>query len=216
MGLMTWDQGVSLLWLPLQVAPTTGKHLKQLAIAGDHNASLDDCVTLRSGEKFKFSRDVMEVGITLGRCAVLCQSLFQGTGPANPLVNIMWKLFADVQNSAPSIVETYQQVVHQPAIANIFHASILRTVQVQMHNYLQAVSVDVADDHTGMDTPDFRLLVTDLKHGTFPTSSHGFPSPWSIGSPPAQGAVVLAVRGHQALSPREAARWPRGAPASRH
>lgn len=164
-------------------AASVGNQLSQ----GDHSASLADYVTLRAGEKIKFPRDVMEVGITLGRCAVLCQSLFQGTGPANPLVNIMWKLFADIQNSAPAIADKFQQVAHQPAIANIFHASILRAVQVQMHDYLQAVSVNVADDHTGVDTPDFRSLVADLKHGTFPNSSHWVPIPMEYREPTRSG-----------------------------
>ena len=73
-------------------AASVGNQLSQ----GDHSASLADYVTLRAGEKIKFPHDIMEVGITTGRYAVLCQALFQGVGPDNPLVNLMWKLFAEV------------------------------------------------------------------------------------------------------------------------
>ena len=57
---------------------------------GEHTASLSDYRTLREQEKVKFPRDITDVVITLGRFAVLCQTLFQGTGPDNPLVSAMW------------------------------------------------------------------------------------------------------------------------------
>ena len=45
----------------------------------------------------------MDVIIAIGRYAVLCQTLFQGTGPDNPLVATMWKLYASLSNAAPYI-----------------------------------------------------------------------------------------------------------------
>ncbi|KAI2490266.1 hypothetical protein MHU86_24316 [Fragilaria crotonensis] len=128
---------------------TIGNQLAQ----GEHSASLTDYVTLRANEKIKFPRDVMEVGITLGRFAVICQTLFQGTGPDNPLI------------------------AHQPAVASVFYACILRAVQVRVYDYLHAVSINVSEDHTGVETPDFRHMVSDLKHGTFPHSSNWVPIP---------------------------------------
>ena len=154
-------------------AANVGNQLAQ----GEHSASLADYVTLRAGEKIRFPKDIMEVGITIGWYAVLCQSLFQGTGPDNPMVNLLWKLFAEVQNSAPSIADKFQQVAHQPAVANVFHVCILWAIQVHMHDYLHAVSVNVSEDHSGVDKPEFRAMVADLKHGPFPNSSNWVPIP---------------------------------------
>ena len=164
-------------------AASVGNQLAQ----GEHSASLADYVSLRAGEKIKFPRDIMEVGITIGRYAVLCQALFQGSGPDNPLVSLMWRLFAEMQNSAPSIADKFQQVAHQPTIANVFHACILRAIQVQVHDYLHAVSVNVADNHTGVDKPEFRAMVADLKHGTFPNSSNWVPIPMEYREPARAG-----------------------------
>ena len=81
---------------PFLVAYAGGSsHLQALAAAsignqlaqGEQNASLADYRTIREKEKIKFPRDVTEVSITLGRFAVLCQELFQGTGDAPPLVS---------------------------------------------------------------------------------------------------------------------------------
>lgn len=105
----------------------------------------------------------MEDGITIGRYTVLCQALFQGSGRDNPLVSLMWRLFAEMQNSAPSIADKFQQVAHQPTIADVFHA--LRAMQVQVHDSLHAVSVNVADDHTGIDKPEFRAMVAEAGGG---------------------------------------------------
>jgi hypothetical protein len=103
------------------------------------------------------------------------------------MVNLLWKLFAEVQNSAPAIADKFQQVAHQPAIANTFHACILRAVQVQMHDYLHAVSVNVSEDHSGIDKPEFRAMVADLKHGTFPNSNNWVPIPMEYREPPRTG-----------------------------
>ncbi len=165
-------------------AANVGNQLAQ----GEQSASLADYVTLREGEKVKFPRDIMEVGITIGRYAVLCQSLFQGTGPDNPVVSLLWKLFAEVQNSVPAIADKFQQLGHQPAVTNVFHACILRAIQVQMHDYLHAVSVNVSEDHAGIDRPEFRAMVADLKHGMFPNSSNWVPIPAEYREPPRAGS----------------------------
>ena len=80
--------------------PGNAHHLQVLEAAsvsnqlsqGDHNATLADYRALRESEKVKFPRDITEVGITLGRYAVLCQALLQGTGPPNPAVEVHWNL----------------------------------------------------------------------------------------------------------------------------
>lgn len=52
--------------------------------ARDQNASLADIRTIRDGEKLKFPLNASEVCVTLIRYAVLCQTLFQGTGNKHP------------------------------------------------------------------------------------------------------------------------------------
>ena len=172
-------------------AASVGNQLAQ----GDHHGSLADYVTLRAGEKIKFPRDILEVGITLGRYAVLCQTLFQGTGGDNPLVNALWKLFAMIQNAAPAITDKYMQVAHVPAIANVFHACIVRAVQVHVHEYLHEVGINIAEDHSGIDLPDFRGMLADLKHGTFPHSSHWVPIPVEYQEPVRSGGGATSGSG---------------------
>ena len=106
-------------------------HYESLAMAnvsnqlaqGDHNATLSDYRTIRNSEKIKFPRDITEVGITLSRSyAVLCQCLFQDTGPQHPFVNAMWTLSMGIQNNAPFISERYYNISRTPAVASIFCA----------------------------------------------------------------------------------------------
>ena len=151
--------------------------ISQQLAQGDQNASLADYRTLREKEKLKFPRDTMDVCITMTRYAILCQTLFQGAGPENPLVAVLWRLVMALQNAAPFIMERYQQMVRTPAMTSIYFASVLRAVQVQVHEYLHAVATNVTEDHGGVELPEFRSLVTDLKRGTFPQSSNWVPIP---------------------------------------
>lgn len=82
-------------WQPFQVTYSGSlNHTQALSDAsvsnqlaqGEHQASLADYRMLREKEKVKFPRDTMEVCITLSRYAVLCQTLFGGTGSPNPAV----------------------------------------------------------------------------------------------------------------------------------
>ena len=50
----------------------------------EHSTSLVDYRMLMKQEKVKFPRDAMDVVISLGRYAVMCQTLFQETGLENP------------------------------------------------------------------------------------------------------------------------------------
>jgi hypothetical protein len=50
-----------------------------------------------------------------------------------------------------------------PVVTNMYFACIVRVVQVHAYEYLQQVSVNLAEDHTSMDLADFRTLVTDLR-----------------------------------------------------
>ena len=152
---------------------------------GDHSATLEDYRTLREREKMRFPRDITEVGITLGQYAVLCQTLLQGLGPPNPAVEVLWDLVAAIRNASPFIADRYlQAVVSNPTVANVYFACIIRTVQVTMHEYWQSVGTNVAAGHTGVDLPEFRTLVTELKRGTSHFSSHWVPLPEEYMTPP--------------------------------
>ena len=151
---------------------------------GKHSASLDDYRTIREKEKVRFPKDILEVGITLSRYAVLCQALFQGTGPVHPLVETLWALTASLNNSVTFIAERYQQLVHVPAVSQIYFAAVVRSVQVSVHEYLHGVSTNVVKGHAGVDLPDFRALVTDLKRGTFHQSANWVPLPAEYVDPP--------------------------------
>lgn len=139
--------------LLLMEAASVGNQLGQ----GDQSATtLTDYRTLRDREKVKFPRDTTEVCITLGRYAVLCQALFQGTGPLNPWVESIWKFVAALQNAAPFITDRYREV------ANVYFVSIVRAVQVAAHEYLHSVALNVSNDHTGVEPPELSTLVTEV------------------------------------------------------
>ena len=121
---------------------------------------------------------MMDVVITQGLYAVLGQALFQGTGPDNPFVAAMWKLYAAFQNAVPFITDRYhQQVVATPSVANVYYPCILRAIQVSVHEYMHEVGINVVDSHDGVDLPDFKALLWDLRHGTFRNGSNWVPLP---------------------------------------
>lgn len=110
---------------PFQVAYSgSTNHMQALAAAsighqlaqGDNQATLTDYCAPREKEKVKFPRDTMEVAFSLSRFVVLCQTLFQDTGPPNPLVETLWGLAASMQNAAPFVTERYQQMIRLPTV----------------------------------------------------------------------------------------------------
>jgi hypothetical protein len=155
-------------------------HYESLAMAsvsnqlaqGDHNATLSDYRTIRNSEKIKFPRDITEIGITLSRYAVLCQCLFQGTGPQHPFVNAMWTLSMGIQNNAPFISERYHNISRTPAVASLYFARVLRAVQVQVQEYLHQVAINVGVGIVGVELPSFSGLIQELKRGTFHQSTN--------------------------------------------
>ena len=126
-------------WTTLRLVVYSGSAHHQQALAnasisqqltqGDQNANLADYRTLREKEKLKFPRDTMDVCITVTRYAILCQTLFQGAGPENPLVSVLWRLVTALQNAGPFIMERFQHMVRMPSMTSIFFASVLRAVQ---------------------------------------------------------------------------------------
>ncbi len=159
---------------------------------GEHQASLTDYRALREQEKVKFPRDITEVCVTLSRYAVMCQALLQGTGGANPLVNALWNLTAALTNAAPFIADRVQQVARAPLTSRVYYVTIVRSVQVSVHEYLQSVGVNVAEGHEGVEPVEFRTLVTDLRRGTFQHSSNWVPLPEAYLEPPRSAVTSSA------------------------
>lgn len=162
---------------------------------GEQNASLSDYRTIREKEKIKFPTDVDETCITLARFAVLCQCLFQGTGPAHPFVEAMWALVAGLQNGAPIIKERFHALTRHPAIAVMYHARIVRAVQVTVHEYMQAVACNVATGIVGVDIPSFSSMLQELKRGTFHHSTNWIDIPEAYLDPVATPVALLRVSG---------------------
>ena len=139
---------------------------------GEQNASLADYRTLRENERIKFPRDVSEMAITLTRFAVLVQCLFQGSEAPHPLVERMWNLAVTIQNAAPFITERFNALANHPQVTSTYFARIIRAVQVNVHEYMQGVAINLVDSVVGIELPTFTSLVQDLKRGTFHHSSN--------------------------------------------
>ena len=152
-----------------------GRHMQALAAAnignqlaqGEQNASLADCRSIREKEKIKFPRNVTEVCIMVGRYAVLFQALFQGTEGAHPLVATMWNLYSALNNAAPFITKRSSHIVFAPQVTRHYYACVLRAIQVNVHEYMQEVSVNVAESHEGVGPIKLRTMIQELKRGTF-------------------------------------------------
>lgn len=149
-------------------------HIEALAVAslgnqlaqGDHNANLADIRTIREKERLRFPADINHTGITIYRYAVLCQTLFQGPGEPNTFVEAVWKFAHNMQNAAPFIVEKYLQV-QAPSVASVYFPCVVRTMKVIVHEFLQQVEVNAQANYDGLELPDFRDLLSDLRRGTF-------------------------------------------------
>lgn len=139
---------------------------------GEQNANLSDYREIRAKEKVKFPKDVLDTSITLCRFAVLCQVLFQGTGPTHPLVDAMWSTALGVQNLAPSITAQYQALMRTPGVAPTYFARVVRAVQLGVHDYFQQVAVNLTDSVVGVEAPQFASMLQELKRGTFHQSTN--------------------------------------------
>ena len=149
-------------------AASVGNQLAQ----NEQTASLADYRTIRDKEKIKFPKDVSETCITLCRFAVLCQVLFQGTGPAHPLVQAMWATALGLQNISPFVADRHQSVSRVAGVGATYFARILRAVQLGVHEYWQQVSTNVDESVMGVDVPNFASMLQDLKRGTFHVSTN--------------------------------------------
>jgi hypothetical protein len=79
----------------------------------------------------------------------------------------LWNLAAALNNAAPFIADRVQQVTRGLITPRVYYATIVRTVQVMVHEYLQSVKDNVTEGHNGVEPLEFCTLVTDLRRGTF-------------------------------------------------
>ena len=149
-------------------AASVGNQLAQ----NEQTASLADYRTIRDKEKIKYPNVVSETCITLHRFAILCQVLFQGTGPLHPLVQSMWATARGLQNISPFVADWHQSVSRVAGVGATYFARILRAIQLGVHEYLQQVSVNVEESVMGVDVPSFTTMLQDLKRGTFHVSTN--------------------------------------------
>ena len=149
-------------------AASVGNQLSQ----GEQNASLADYRSIREKEKVKFPRDMSEVCITLTRYAVLCQCLFQGAGGSHPFVEAMWATAAGAQNIAPFVTERLHALARQPDSMQIYHARVIRAIQLHVHEYMQQVAANLVEGVAGVEIPVFGAMFQDLKRGTFHHSTN--------------------------------------------
>ncbi|KAI2493228.1 hypothetical protein MHU86_21302 [Fragilaria crotonensis] len=147
---------------------------------GMHGATLSDIQAIKDKEKIRFPTDLHQVGTTLQRYAVLVQTLFQGVAePVHPFVRSIWALATGYQNKLPFILDRYHGLAGSPAIQQAYPARILRSIQIQVYEYLRGIMIAAADDiAVAVDaSPDFTQLLLDLQRGTFHTSNGWVPLP---------------------------------------
>lgn len=150
---------------------------------GAANASLADIRDIRAKEKVKLPRDLNQVSLTLRRYAILAHTLFQGPGESNPFVKCIWLLANMFHERLPQFLGQHQALAGTPW-AEVYPAHVLRHVQINVYEYLQALQVmgsGVGTGHTETpELPSFRDLLRDLQRGSFHMSSSWLPLPVSV------------------------------------
>ena len=149
---------------------------------GTANASLADIREIREKEKVKMPRDLNQVSLTIRRFAVLVHTLFQGPGVTNPFVQCMWLLASTFHDRLPLYLSQLHSLAGTPW-ADVYPAHVLRHVQVNVCEYLQALQ-QVGNGGTELETapelPTFKELLRDLQRGAFHMSSSWLPLPPSV------------------------------------
>lgn len=153
---------------------------------GTTNASLADIRDIRAKEKVKLPRDLNQVSLTLRRYAILAHTMFQGPGESNPFVKSMWILANKFHELLPHFLGQHQALAGTPW-SEVYPAHVVRHVQVNVYEYLQALQVgsgalEVAE---APEPPDFRELLRDLQRGCFHMSSSWLPLPAAVTVDPA-------------------------------
>ena len=165
---------------------------------GVANASLADIREIRDKEKVKLPRDLNQVSYTLQRYAVLVSTLFQGPGATNPFVTGMWML-ANTFNERLPLYLGQHQALRGTLWYDIYPAHIIRHVQVNVYEYMQALQV--SDGTSAVPLPSFQGLHQSLQRGSFHMSSEWLPLPASLTVEPTTmaamapaGAISIATR----------------------
>ena len=172
---------------------------------GTANPSLADIREIRDKEMIKVPRDLNQVGYTLRRYAVLAHALFQGPGATNPFVECLWVL-ANVFNDRLPIYLGEHQRLQGTAWYDVYPAHIIRHVQVNVYEYLQALQQAPAG--AGVPPPpSFQELHRCLQRGSFQASAEWLPLPPSLTVVPTApmtmtpaGAAAIAARTARASS----------------
>lgn len=162
---------------------------------GTANASLADIRDIRAKEKVKLPGDLNQVSLTLRRYAVLVHTLFQGPGESNPFVKCMWLLANAFHERLPQFLGQHQALSGTPW-GEVYPAHVLRHVQINAYEYLQALQVgSIGGTGEAGDTPElpsFRDLLRDLQRGSFHMSPSWLPLPMTVTvepTPPASGGT---------------------------
>jgi hypothetical protein len=87
-----------------------------------------------------------------------------------------------------------------PAISGIFHAKILRAIQLAVTDYMNQVATNLNAGVMGVEMPSFAAMMKDLRQGTFPQSTNwvSIPETYLLDSMnlPSTGAVgAISVTG---------------------
>ena len=169
---------------------------------GTANASLADIREIREKEKVRMPRDLNQVSLTLQRYAVLVSALFQGPGVTNPFVQCVWLLASAFHERLPLYLGQVQALTGTPW-AEVYPAHVLRHVQVNVYEYLQALQVGGSGDAVIIpELPTFKDLLRDLQRGSFHLSSSWLPLPASVtvdpGAMPASAGASVATRSTRA------------------
>ena len=167
--------------LQVTAAPAVADQL----IQGDQNTTLADIRTIRKGEKVKSPLNASEMCVTLFRFAVLCETLFQGSGERHPYVESIWRFARGLKDIEPFVTDKYNELAPVHAFTNLYYyARIVLAVQVWTHEYLHRIAISEVDNVQGIEVPKFDNVLRDLTHGTFHQSTNWIDLPSAYLSEP--------------------------------
>jgi hypothetical protein len=153
---------------------------------GTANASLADIREIRDKEKIRLPQDLNQASYTLQRFAVLAHTLFQGPGVSNPFVRAMWTLASTFSARLPVYLGQHQLLRGTPWY-EVYAAHVVRHVQINVYEYLQALQV-VGGDFPA--APTFHELHRGMQRGSFHMSAEWLPLPASVTVDPLPATVT--------------------------
>lgn len=172
---------------------------------GTVNASLADIREIRDKEKVNMPHhDLNQVSYTLRRYAVLVHAMFQGPGATNPFVDCIWVLANTFNDRLPAYLTEHHKL-RGTALYDVYPAHILRHIQVNVYEYLQALQATTGG--TPPPSPSFQELHRCLvQRGSFTAPSEWLPLPPAVTVvPPPQIITPVGIATVAARSARSAA-----------